>query len=385
LEDLQILDRAEMAWLDVTQCEDATTTQGASGNSAPSRQLRHRHRQASHPYDSYEAHNGSLFNGDDDEANRRFHFGGSSAAATYGDSVYDDHASFGIGEGGLDSRSSASRHLNSQSGYANDGYSDNDRRAAVTGASANYVHQSPNPNDEDSIPTVVVTGQQPGRRAGHTATAVNRKIYILGGSCGSDYLNDIFVLDTDPPPRSSVTEPNSIQLLDRRLQHFFNNSEFSDVTFLLEGGKYRVYGHKMVLSLASDCFRAMFTTGFREADAVEMAIPDCTYEAFLATIEYMYTGVSPATRPILNSPDRDRNLSRLIEILELSDRFMLDHLKQTCECMLEKEATNETVEALLSVAVKTNSIQLQAICEHFIRNRGDGRVARGGRSRTTGR
>lgn len=44
-----------------------------------------------------------------------------------------------------------------------------------------------NPNDEDSIPTVMVHGIGPGRRAGHTATAVNRKIFVFGGSCGSDY------------------------------------------------------------------------------------------------------------------------------------------------------------------------------------------------------
>jgi hypothetical protein len=44
-----------------------------------------------------------------------------------------------------------------------------------------------NPNDEDTIPTVILHGRGPGRRAGHTATAVNRKMYVFGGSCGSDY------------------------------------------------------------------------------------------------------------------------------------------------------------------------------------------------------
>jgi hypothetical protein len=51
---------------------------------------------------------------------------------------------------------------------------------------------------------VVIHGRGPGRRAGHTATAVNRKIYVFGGSCGSDYLNDFYVLDTDPPPHAMV-------------------------------------------------------------------------------------------------------------------------------------------------------------------------------------
>jgi len=66
---------------------------------------------------------------------------------------------------------------------------------------------SPNPNDEDSIPMVMVQGRGPGRRAGHTATAVGRSIYVFGGSCGSDYLNDFYVLDTDPAPHAGVTQP----------------------------------------------------------------------------------------------------------------------------------------------------------------------------------
>jgi len=53
-----------------------------------------------------------------------------------------------------------------------------------------------NPNDEESKELIIVRGHGPDRRAGHTATAVNRYIYIFGGSCGSDYLNDFFVLDT---------------------------------------------------------------------------------------------------------------------------------------------------------------------------------------------
>jgi hypothetical protein len=153
------------------------------------------------------------------------------------------------------------------------------------------VAASPNPNDEDTVPTVIVHGRGPGRRAGHTSTPVNRKIYVFGGSCGSDYLNDFYILDTDPPPHAAVTEPTSLRLVERRLRHFFNDEEFSDVTFIVQGRK--VYGHKMVLSIVSDCFRAMFTAGFRESESMEIEIPDCSYDAFLAVMEYIYTGDNP--------------------------------------------------------------------------------------------
>ena len=43
----------------------------------------------------------------------------------------------------------------------------------------------------------------PRARAGHTMTLVNRKLFLFGGSYGSEYLSDLHVLDTDPPPSSA--------------------------------------------------------------------------------------------------------------------------------------------------------------------------------------
>jgi hypothetical protein len=174
-----------------------------------------------------------------------------------------------------------------------------------------------------------------------------------------------------------VTEPTSLQLLERRLRHFFNDEEFADVTFIVQGRK--VFGHKMVLSIVSECFRAMFTNGFRESDEMEIEIPDCTYASFIAVMEYIYTGTLPNNvLDVMHSSSvneqprhfRDRNLVRLVEILELADRFFLDHLKQVCESKLRHAVNVDTVEYLLPVAQKTNSSQLLAICEHLLRNRG---------------
>lgn len=217
---------------------------------------------------------------------------------------------------------------------------------------------TPNPNDEESVPTIMVQGDGPGRRAGHTATAVNRRLYVFGGSCGSDYLNDFFVLDTDPPPRAVLTEPASVQLLERRLRHFLNDDEFSDVTFVVEGR--RVFGHKLVLSIVSDCFRAMFTTGFRESEAnAEIEIPDSSYDAFMAMMEYIYTGRIPSTLV---------EMHQIVDLLELADQFFLDHLKQKCEMLLQPEVNVDTVEYLQQVAQKTNASQLLNICTHYQRN-----------------
>jgi len=249
------------------------------------------------------------------------------------------------------------------------------RELAARPRSFGTVVASPNPNDEnDTALTVLLQGIPPNSRAGHTATAVNCKIYVFGGSCGSDYLNDFYVLDTDPPPRAVVTEATSSHLIEKRLKYFFNDEEFSDVTFLVQGRK--VYGHKMVLAIVSDCYRAMFTAGFRESSSSEIEITGCSYDAFLAVMEYIYTGVNPnfeipgtSTSMVesTNSTNSSR-LGRIVDILELADRYFLDHLKQVCETQLRSNIKTDTVEYILQVAQKTNAMQLQAICEHYIRN-----------------
>jgi hypothetical protein len=67
-----------------------------------------------------------------------------------------------------------------------------------------------------------IGGTGPGKRAGHTATAVGRRsvalpllphsdrIFFIGGGFGSDYVQTIHILDTDAPPTAVVrSEPSS--------------------------------------------------------------------------------------------------------------------------------------------------------------------------------
>lgn len=172
------------------------------------------------------------------------------------------------------------------------------------------------------------------------------------------------MLDTDPAPVAVVNEPASLQLLERRIRHFYDNDEFSDVIFLVEGR--RVFGHKMILSIVSDCFRAMFTTGFRESEAgAEIEIPGCSYDAFMDMMNYIYTGYTPRLQ---TGPDGQIEVQRVIDLLEIADQFMLDHLKQICENLLESTINADTVQYILEEAQKTNASQLVAVCEHFLRN-----------------
>lgn len=246
-----------------------------------------------------------------------------------------------------------------------------DWRSYSRSAGAQPVCSSANPNDEDTVPSVHVNGKPPGRRAGHTATAVGRHIYVFGGSCGTDYLNDFFVLDTDPPPSMKITSPPSPQLYASRLRHFYNDEEFSDVTFLVEGRK--VYGHKLVLSTVSDCFRAMFMTGFRESGSGEttIEIPNCSYGSFVTMMEYIYTGRGPSfpsgDGSAFGGAEGD-GMDRAVALLELADQFFLYNLKQIIEGILQPAVNGETYVYLRQVAQKTNAGQLESYCRYFERN-----------------
>jgi hypothetical protein len=413
-QDLQILDRQQMAWLDVAQQDDVAGNQNGHhhhqqhGGGAPNPHSPHRN----HPLALAAGRDGSLFRfgGALNESLQQQQYGGDdishnhAAAMMQVDSHQPQSSSSSSSRPTQDGSSSVLRQNSFRDWRLRD-------TALLSGSSiTNRAQNGPsfslspsssstiNPNDEDVPPTVLVHGRGPGRRAGHTATAVHRKIYVFGGSCGSDYLNDFYVLDTDPPPHATVTESTTLQLLERRLGMYFNDPEFADVVFVVQGG-HKVYGHKMILSMVSDCFRAMFTTGFRETSEGEIEIPDCTHAGFLALMEYVYTSRLPralldglhqesaamqhsalragGANPSSYSQSRQQRypcpnpssaFARIVEILELADRFFLDHLKQICETLLQSVVNAETVEYLLGVSQKTNAVQLQAICEHFVRN-----------------
>jgi hypothetical protein len=229
-------------------------------------------------------------------------------------------------------------------------------------ASARSRVNAANPNEIENEPYISIRGEGPGGRAGHTATAVNRFIFVFGGSCGSDYLNDFFVLDTDPAEYPQVTNPTSQQLVGRKLKYLCNKEEFADVIFVVEG--QQIYAHKMILALASDFYAAMFSVsnGFRETSSgcPEIDVPNCSYDAFLSIMEYIYSGNDPKIDVL--------SIDNVVDILQMADQLLLDHLKQRCEQLLQPSVDENSVEFLLQIAQKTSAMQLESVCNRFIRN-----------------
>ncbi|KAG6949436.1 hypothetical protein JG688_00014626, partial [Phytophthora aleatoria] len=301
-----------------------------------------------------------------------------------------------------------------------DAHSDREAMMVAQGL-ANDSCDSANPNEmcefsDVEIPKreepLLVVGRGPGRRAGHTCTVVDRMLVIFGGSCGADYLNDCFTLDTDPPPLAAVSLPSPARMLRHALAQYVDCEEFADISFLVEGRV--VYAHKLILSALSERFRGMFSSGFREARESQIVVPDVRYEVFLLLLEYLYTGhiethddafamrssaqeadqeldfvsnsiaACPQSADGLNEIEEARRreaeqaqsldlrlemeLESLLELLVAADQFMLDHLKQRCERTLQYAVRVGSVEAIAEAADRANAVQLQAVCRHFLRN-----------------
>lgn len=260
---------------------------------------------------------------------------------------------------------------------------------------------------DDCYTSVLTSGDRPSRRAGHTSAACGTRLFVFGGSCGSDYLSGLFVLETDPTPIVAVTSSSSLDNLASNLAFYANRSEFSDVTFIVQGKP--VYGHRLVLSSLSERFRAMFrnsnstadwkyrtpkyqtdtngdnyTSGnycFREASEREIVVRDYSHAVFSKFIEYLYTGkinYSEETHINFAESNQTMNVDVLqnttrtktqrgamgseeyefyLELLQLADEYMIDHLKELCEVQLyqallfdgdEIRTTSEDKSSLLS-------------------------------------
>lgn len=116
-------------------------------------------------------------------------------------------------------------------------------------------------------------------------TAVQDKLFVIGGSSGSTYHKDFFIIETDPCPEVGILTP----LGPRHMyQEYCNKPKFSDVQFLLEGKIF--YGHKIILSSMCEKFKTMFEMGFKEEFDQKIIIDNIEYSTFETICHFLYSG-----------------------------------------------------------------------------------------------
>lgn len=101
-----------------------------------------------------------------------------------------------------------------------------------------------------------------------------------------------------------------------RFETFFNNQEFSDVKFIIDGTDF--HAHKNILANQSDVFAAMFKHGMKESLENTVEIDDVNYEVMQELFRFVYTG-------------KINNIDKLARDLFLAaDKYALEELKSTC-------------------------------------------------------
>jgi len=194
----------------------------------------------------------------------------------------------------------------------------------------------------------------PGRQR-HSASLIgSKRIYIFGGFDGNKWLNDLHVLDVGRLEESALNDV-AVHTLIENMRRLLNNSDFSDITFVVEGK--RIFAHKAILVAQCEHFHAMFSgERFAESRKSEIEIPQWSYTAFMSMLEWLYTGHTP----------RELSAVHLTEVLGLADQYTLDGLKHVCENVLVHSVEIDNVCALLRHADQYMAHELKRYCLAFI-------------------
>ncbi|XP_074115591.1 speckle-type POZ protein B-like isoform X2 [Cotesia typhae] len=126
----------------------------------------------------------------------------------------------------------------------------------------------------------------------------------------------------------------------------------SDIVIIVGNKKFDA--HKIVLIARSNFFKAMFSHDMKESKENKVTIPDIDPKIFEKLLEFIYT-------------DQIGDLDDFAEeLLEASDKYQLQGLKETCEISLAKTLNTENAIKVLILADRYNATQLKEIVRRHI-------------------
>lgn len=194
----------------------------------------------------------------------------------------------------------------------------------------------------------------PAGRQRHSAALVGSKqLYIFGGFDGNRWLSDLHVLDVGRLEENALSDV-AVQSLIHNMRSLLNDPEFSDVQLVVDGTP--IHAHKAILAAQSEHFRAMFSGGMRETYASEVQIHGWSRDAFMAMLEFLYTGRTP----------KDLPHAQTVEVLGLADHYTLEGLKHLCENQLIHSVEVDSVSHILRQADRYQAYELKQYCLGFI-------------------
>lgn len=83
----------------------------------------------------------------------------------------------------------------------------------------------------------------------------------------------------------------------------------------------------MIVSLLSEKFRAMFTSGMAESQQSEIELKDISYPVFSSIMHYLYTGEFHFGA---DTEGQEFSFDYVIEFLRVADEYILEDVRYAC-------------------------------------------------------
>lgn len=150
-------------------------------------------------------------------------------------------------------------------------------------------------------------------------------------------------------------------------QLFKNGEKYADCTFCVEEKK--IYSHKLILSLASPVFEAMFYGYFENESIIE--ISDITANTFNLMLEFIYTdritGLTNdrTTRSTITECDNKHTIETYIELFYCAEKYLLNDLREKSLRAISNGLNNFNILRVIEFAFNNN---IEAITEMCVRH-----------------
>lgn len=140
--------------------------------------------------------------------------------------------------------------------------------------------------------------------------------------------------------------------MKERLFFLFGNELLSDVHFLVGrgGDPQRIPAHKLVLSVGSAVFDAMFNGPMAVSNAADIELPDVEPAAFISMLRFLYTD------EVRLGPDI------VMQCLYTAKKYAVVALEKACVDYLKRNLCSDNAFTLLTQARLFDEPQLMALC-----------------------
>ncbi len=153
--------------------------------------------------------------------------------------------------------------------------------------------------------------------------------------------------ESDDITTTDISDKCHVSKLATNLNEARRKGSFCDITLLVGAEKYPIKAHRLVLSSALKYFRAMLTTGLKEASQSEVELPKADAHTMEYIIDFAYTG---------NIKLNNHNIE---QVTSAANFFGVSRLLEKCVDYIKKKIDNTNCIEILEFAEHTSIYALK--------------------------